>query len=284
MAFTPDTFNPADCSTGLALDATGLIVSVTNSNNNKGVRTNNGLGQGAGQFYFEFTSDGQNQASASGQGMAQLAAGWDGVESEAYSAVIQYYGYGIYENGGQGKSAGLGPFLAVAVDLTKQLIWFNSNPTTPNWNGQGSSGDPVAGTGGVDVSPILSGGTLLYPCVLFNGSGDPVTANFGASAFQGAVPTGYTAGWPASTGASSGTAPSNANTEGLASQVIVEAIGQNSGLGAEVVASLVEVVGSAPGNAAAVSNIYMEAIWKPVVAIRVMHWNGYTIHGSQGVP
>ena len=65
-----------------------------------------------------------------------------------------------------------------------------------DWNGDPSA-DPATNTGGMDIS-VLEGSTM-FPTV--QGSGDfGITCNFGASAFTHAVPSGYTAGWPASGG------------------------------------------------------------------------------------
>jgi hypothetical protein len=55
--------------------------------------------------------------------------------------------------------------------------------------------NPDTGTGGV----VIPAGTIV-PIVVFGGGGgvpnNVVTANFGASAFSGAVPSGFTSGWP----------------------------------------------------------------------------------------
>ncbi len=82
------------------------------------------------------------------------------------------------------------------------------------------------------------------------------------------------------TGAGSGPAPIAA---AQASQLLVETIGSNTGLGTEVSQALIETVAYDPNNYAAVSNTYMEAVWKPVIAIRVVHWNGFTVHGNLGI-
>lgn len=80
--------------------------------------------------------------------------------------------------------------LFVAADLGAKLIWFKL-PGSAGWNGSGTA-DPAAGTGGVSIA-ALSGPFAPFSTVILGG--DHVTANFGASAFSGIVPSGYTAGW-----------------------------------------------------------------------------------------
>jgi hypothetical protein len=66
-----------------------------------------------------------------------------------------------------------------------------------SWFGSAPGADPVANTGGMDLSAMA--GTTMYPAV--QGTGDAgITVNFGASAFSFPVPSGYVAGWPHSGG------------------------------------------------------------------------------------
>jgi hypothetical protein len=87
-----------------------------------------------------------------------------------------------------------GDTLCVAINFTAGRIYFRKN-ATGLWS---NSGDPVAGTGGTLLG---SNFTSVAPVVnLGNSSGEIITFNFGNSAFVGAVPTGYTAGWPVNSG------------------------------------------------------------------------------------
>lgn len=64
------------------------------------------------------------------------------------------------------------------------------------WNGSPSA-DPVANVGGIDLSAMA--GTPMLPTV--QGTGDAgITVNLGGTSFGSPVPTGYTAGWPSSSG------------------------------------------------------------------------------------
>jgi hypothetical protein len=76
--------------------------------------------------------------------------------------------------------------------MSGTTIWFRFN--TGAWL---PSGDPAAGTGGIDLSAM--DGSTWYPTV--QGTGDAgITLNAGATGFTGTVPAGFTAGWPASVG------------------------------------------------------------------------------------
>jgi hypothetical protein len=83
-----------------------------------------------------------------------------------------------------------GDIIGVAIDIAAKLIWFRVAPSG-NWNGSGTA-NPVTGTGGVDITSIVTG--PLYPIEGINGVG-AITANFGASAFTGAVPSGFVSGF-----------------------------------------------------------------------------------------
>lgn len=82
--------------------------------------------------------------------------------------------------------------------MANYQVYFTLDGTT--WNG--GAGDPVAGTGGIDLTAIE--GDLVY--VIAQGKDFSQTFNFGDSAFAygsavaALTAVGYTAGWPASGG------------------------------------------------------------------------------------
>jgi hypothetical protein len=78
----------------------------------------------------------------------------------------------------------------IAVDLDNRKIWFRKAPAG-NWNNSGTA-DPATNAGGVTIPA----GTMV-PFVTFGAAaaGFVWTANFGASTFTGAVPSGFTSGW-----------------------------------------------------------------------------------------
>jgi len=102
-----------------------------------------------------------------------------------------------------------GTVVGIAFDVDARLIWFRLG-AGGNWNNNAAY-SPVTGTGGVLTK--LGLGIPAFPAAIFTANGDQTTANFGDSAFVGAVPSGFTSGF--TSGAS---IPTNA----LTSQAIAE--------------------------------------------------------------
>ena len=102
----------------------------------------------------------------------------------------------IWTNGGNtGNALGTipaGSVVGVAIDLDNRKAWFRVAPSG-NWNSIGTD-NPATNTGGATVPA----GTMV-PFVTFGGVGgvanNVITANFGASAFTGVAPSGFTS-WP----------------------------------------------------------------------------------------
>jgi len=99
----------------------------------------------------------------------------------------------VFINGvNQGVSLGVpfpaGTVIGVAVDLLSNLIWFRVGASGP-WNTSGvSSYNPADTTGGFYIGALTGS---LHAFFATGGTGDAVTVNFGATAFVGAVPTGF---------------------------------------------------------------------------------------------
>jgi hypothetical protein len=93
-----------------------------------------------------------------------------------------------------GSSIANGDVIGVAVDLDNHKVWFRKAPSG-NWNGQAiGSQNPASNVGGASLSNYSA--TTMAPFAGFESSAGGVwTANFGASAFTGAVPSGFTSGW-----------------------------------------------------------------------------------------
>lgn len=83
--------------------------------------------------------------------------------------------------------------IGVAVDFAAKLIWYRIAPAG-NWNGSGTA-NPATATGGLNITSIATG--PLY-ALFSGGTSDKITSNFGDSAFSGAVPSGFTSGFPVS--------------------------------------------------------------------------------------
>jgi hypothetical protein len=184
------TWNPADLSR-VTLTGGNLIASVLNGPGVGGVRAT--VPQSSGKFYFEVVWAHNTTNITSGLSLASAS-----VSAPASGAVTINRSNGkiFVNNSDSGVSATLGgsvpdSVVGCAVDLSAQLVWFRVGAAGA-WNGA-VGGNPAAGTGGVSLSPVAG---ALFP-MMAGQSNDAVTANFGDSAFSGAVPSGFTAGWPA---------------------------------------------------------------------------------------
>ena len=189
----------------------GVASNATLSNGNLTVtHSNTSVGGGrstaqknSGKFYFEVTVNsiaGNNSCIA----VATAAATYSNFVTSGSNAALAFKISGsIWSNDIQ-QSHFLGDLAAsddigVAIDLDNHQAWFRKAPSG-EWNPtQIPVADPASNVGGVSISNYNA--TTLAPAVGFGGTGtaanEAFTANFGASAFSGAVPSGFTSGWPA---------------------------------------------------------------------------------------
>jgi hypothetical protein len=182
------TWNPADIATGMVLSNGNLTAS--NTGNFTGVRA--AKGWNAGKYYFEFT------VTAMTSGYVGLAKSTTDLTSGGTSGAVGVNGSGSVDVNGVSTGVVIGAIsgslLGIAVDITSNLVWFRSG-AAGSWNAtSGTANNPVTGVGGISLSAIA--GTLFPWFEVVFASSQSVTANFGDSAFSGAVPSGYTAGWP----------------------------------------------------------------------------------------
>jgi hypothetical protein len=103
-----------------------------------------------------------------------------------------------------------GQVLCIAADLTSRLIWYRIG-AAGNWNANATR-NPATGVGGV-VILNLGNGIPVFPAANVNALNDQITANFGDTAFVGAVPSGFTSGF---------TAGASVSTNAIASQALAE--------------------------------------------------------------
>ncbi len=82
-----------------------------------------------------------------------------------------------------------GDTVALAVDIGAKLFWHKNLTAGGGWNNTGA--DPGAGTGGIDISSINAGPYFAAGTVSNTAGADTMTANFGGSAYAGAVPSGF---------------------------------------------------------------------------------------------
>jgi hypothetical protein len=205
-------WSATDKSANITLTGSNLIA--TNNNNaNGGVRAADK--QITGKFYWEVTCN-TIVGTQSGIGVCSPTAIFTtsgGFSVAGAASVIknlgQIYVDGVLQTGSIGALTA-GSLVCIAVDCSARLIWFRLG-AAGNWNNSGTA-SPATGAGGFSITS-LGIGIPLYPATWLNLLNDQVTANFGDSAFTGAVPAGFTSGF-----VSGVTSPTNA----LATQSALE--------------------------------------------------------------
>jgi hypothetical protein len=170
-------------------------LTATHSNTTAGSGARAALTLSSDKYYFEITL---NVGSGAQDSLGLLTTAGTYFDPPGTNAAAVHRGTGnIYGNNIlSAKTLGLvsnGTLIGVAVDLTARLVWFRKG-AAGNWNGDVAA-NPNTGANGVVIAAAVAFG----PFVGFSGSGtslnDAYTANFGATAFSGAVPTGFISGW-----------------------------------------------------------------------------------------
>ena len=185
------TWNASDKDVDVTLSNGNLTATIA-STVTGGVRAT--TGKSSGKYYFEVTMPTWgNPNSGPGIALATTPFPWPNTNiTVAYvtkNGPININGAGV---GTIGSSAG-GEVISIAVDLDAKKIWFRKSPAG-NWDNNVSH-NPATGAGGFSIATNMSG--VVFPAMDFVGpTAETAIANFGASAFVGAVPSGFTAGWP----------------------------------------------------------------------------------------
>jgi hypothetical protein len=184
------TWNPSDKSANVALSNGNLTAQGTTTSDG-GVRST--AARSSGKFYFEITWSSNAGGGNTGCGIATIAAVLSSVGASAANAALVFVSGNIYVNGSNVGSITMAsaPFtICVAVDLPNSRIWFRSG--NGNWNNSGTA-NPATNTGGLDISALFPT-NAAYALMSVNGATIPTyTANFGATAFAQAVPSGFSA-------------------------------------------------------------------------------------------
>ena len=201
------TWNPSDKTASIAL--TNFNLTATASAGNQGVRATDR--QVSGKFYWEYTC-----TIVVGCGLGFLSSftaltNGIGASSGPFSCGCGSAG-GIFVGGtSTGSSIGTisnGNVVCIAVDFTARLAWFRLG-AAGNWNGSATA-NPATGAGG--ISHTLGNGVPAHPAITGINT-TAITANFGDTAFVGAVPAGFTSGF---------TAGATSSTNALATQTAAE--------------------------------------------------------------
>ena len=138
----------------------------------------------SGKYYWEYTVVNHTNINTS-----------MGVNGSSINAIVTVVGSILVNAVSTGWSLGsisIGHVVGVALDIPAKLIWFKNITNSSAWNTSG--GNPATGTSGANISAIVGPITPTFTATL---ASQVLDANFGASAFVGPVPAGFTAGWPA---------------------------------------------------------------------------------------
>jgi hypothetical protein len=166
-----------------------LTATHSNSTSNSGAR--NIIYQSTGKYYFEITVT-TTTAYGNKAGILLSTVSYDAMVQFGHDCfAIECGGGTLYSNNGSAAGGTTpvvnGDVLGFAIDLTARVGWVRKNGGA--WS---NAGNPATGTGG--AGPIAAG--AFAPAVGFqNGSGDAMTANFGATAYANAAPSGFS-NWP----------------------------------------------------------------------------------------
>jgi hypothetical protein len=187
------TWNPADKSATMTLSGGNLVATGTGAI--AWVRAVDK--KTTGKFYWELTA---TAWSNSNSGLGFCPSGLANPNLASGAGLCAVYATGIiFVNGTNVGTLGArsaGDIIGIALDVGAQLAWFRVAPSG-NWNGSGTA-SPGTGVGGLSLTSI----TNVDDCPLagfYPGTSESATANFGDSAFSGAVPSGFTSGWPGPT-------------------------------------------------------------------------------------
>jgi phage tail protein X len=191
-------FSPTDRTAGGTLSGGNLVFAQTA---NTGIRTTGRWS--SGKYYFEYTLT-VNGGAQRVVGVANAAAVLSSVATTliACCGVIGNTG-NIFINGNStGISFGVratGDVVCVAADFTNKLIWFRIG-AAGNWNNNAGN-NPATGVGGISIASLMPDSIMssVYGLTACSVATATTTANFGDSAFTGAVPAGFTSGLPDNT-------------------------------------------------------------------------------------
>lgn len=175
MAITYATFNPADTNANVTLSGGNLVAS---PNSGSWGTTRTTISKTSGKWYWEYTLSGASMSVMSGSALSTFVLSnplGTTVTSDAWGYFVNGQKYYNNVNTAYGAAYTYGDVISVLLDMDAGSIAFYKNGVA-----QGTAFTGLSGSMFGAVSVVTSGGS--------------VTANFGASAFNYSVPSGYNAG------------------------------------------------------------------------------------------
>jgi hypothetical protein len=205
------TWNPSDKFGSITLSG-GNLIATANASSTGSVRAIDR--QVTGKFYWECTFNTVGSITEGAGFLSGVAAINTGVTVVANGSVAimqsgRVYVDSVIQSLPNFGTITNGTIVCIAYDCDQRLIWFRLG-AAGNWNNSAGA-NPATGSGG--VSTTLGKGIPLYPHVTVALINSQFTANFGDTAFTGAVPSGYTSGF---------TAGASVPTNAIASQALAE--------------------------------------------------------------
>ena len=195
LTLPPTTWNPSDKAASLNLTNGNLTDTSTSSAGSANVRSI--FSASTGKWFWEYTLT--TVVSGYLPGIANNVIGLTAAVPGTGACVVNASG-ALYVNTTSVLSftGGLasGNTFAIAVDIGAKRLWIKYGST--NWNNNVAN-DPATGVGGVDISALAS--PPYYAFASIGVTGGVLTANFGASTFVNAVPSGFQPGFGAPTSA-----------------------------------------------------------------------------------
>jgi len=192
------TFDPASVA-AVTLSGGNLVATNTGTTaNEQGAKS--ATAKTNGKYYFEmaFTAY-SGSVLRIGVGVGPPASTYTAVSAGATTGAVIVANGAVHANGVGNivdiiaGSFPVGAVVGIAVDLDNRRGWFRHAPSGL-WLASATA-NPATNTEGVTIPA----GTMVPYCT-FGGTagvaGNITTVNFGASPFSGAVPAGFTSGWP----------------------------------------------------------------------------------------
>ena len=186
------TFDPANKGAAIVLSGGNLTATCTLSGTNSGVAMCT-LGKSTGKWYWEITIGTSIPHQVLGVGRNGLNLNqFLGIDSLGWGYTNDIGAPGQKVNGGSFSAYGA-TYLTTdvimnAMDLDNGFIYWGKNGTWQN------GGVPTSGGSGTGAAFTIGSGLTFFPAWSSALGPESATANFGATAFSFAVPSGYNAG------------------------------------------------------------------------------------------